>query len=66
MSDPPPEGVHDIIIDVVADGRTLSPAEIPPAVSAQIATAHKTGDPARELEYAGIRYRWSIRPCVYP
>lgn len=66
MSDPPPEGVHDIIIDVVADGHTLSPAEIPPAVSEQIATAHKTGDPARELEYAGIRYRWSIRPCVYP
>ncbi len=66
MSDPPPEGVHDIIIDVVADGRTLSPDEIPPTVSAQIATAHKTGDPARELEYAGIRYRWSIRPCVYP
>ena len=66
MSDPPPEGVLDIIIDVVADGRTLSPDEIPPAVSEQIATAHKTGDPARELEHAGIRYRWSIRPCVYP
>ena len=66
MSDPPPEGVLDIIIDVVADGRTLSPDEIPPTVSEQIATAHKTGDPARELEHAGIRYRWSIRPCVYP
>ena len=66
MSDPPPEGVLDIIIDVVADGRTLSPDEIPPTVSAQIATAQKTGDPVCELEYAGIRYRWSIRPCVYP
>ena len=66
MSDPPPEGVLDIIIDVIADGRTLSPDEIPPAVSAQIAASQKTGDPARELEYAGIRYRWSIRPCVYP
>lgn len=66
MSDLPPEGVHDIIIDVVADDRTLSPDEIPPAVSEQIATAHKTGDPVCELEHAGIRYRWSIRPCVYP
>ena len=66
MSDPPPESVHDIIIDVVVDSRTLSPDEIPPAVSEQIAASHKTGDPTRELEHAGIRYRWSIRPCVYP
>ena len=67
MSDPSPEGVHDIIIiGVVTDGRTLSPHEIPPAVSAQIASAQNTGDPVCELEHAGVRYRWSVRPCMYP
>jgi hypothetical protein len=66
MSAMPSASPYDIVIDVLVDGRTLTPGEIPPAVSEQIAAAQKNGDPVREIEHAGIRYRWSIRPCVYP
>ena len=62
--------MYDIIIDVVVDGRALSLEEIPQAVSDRIAALqeHRLENEAatREIEYAGVRYQWSVRPCVYP
>jgi hypothetical protein len=62
--------MYDIIIDVVVDGRALSLEEIPQAVSDRIAALQErrleNEAAAREIEYAGVRYQWSVRPCVYP
>ena len=65
--------MYDIIIDVIVNGRTLPPADIPQAISEQIAavqrrleSGHENGDRSGEIEYGGMHYEWSIRPCVYP
>jgi len=58
--------MEDFIIDVIVDGRLLSPKEIPPAVAAEIAAALANGKAPKEILYAGVRYQWSVRPCVYP
>lgn len=57
---------EDIIIDVIANRRVLLPKEIPPAVSAEIEAALADGKAPEEITYEGIRYQWSVRPCVYP
>ena len=58
--------MEDIIIDVIADGRVLTLVEIPPAVSNQIEAALVNRDESREIDYIGVCYQWSIRPCVFP
>jgi hypothetical protein len=62
--------MYDLIIDVVVDGRALTPEEIPQSVSDHIAASQEqgleNGAGRREIEYDGICYQWSIRPCVYP
>ena len=62
--------MYDIIIDVVVDGRALTPEEIPQAVSDHIAAIQEQGLENEggiwEIEHAGVHYQWSIRPCVYP
>jgi len=57
---------EDIIIDVIVDGRVLLPKEIPPDVSTEIEAALTDGHVPEEIIYEGVRYRWSVRPCVYP
>ena len=58
--------MEDIIIDVIVDGRVLTPAEIPPAVSNRIEAALVNEDELREIDYEGVYYQWSVRPCVFP
>lgn len=65
--------MYDIIIDIVVNGRALLPEEIPQSVSDHIMAAQgglenefENGDASGEIEYGGVRYEWSIRPCVYP
>jgi hypothetical protein len=62
--------MYDIIIDVVVNGRALTPEEIPQAVSDHIAAIQEQGleneAGRRGIEYAGVHYQWSVRPCVYP
>lgn len=58
--------MEDIIIDVIVDGRLLHPKEIPPAVSAEIEATLANEEAPREILCDGVRYHWSVRPCVYP
>ena len=58
--------MEDVIIDVVVNGRVLLPQEIPPAVTEAIGATLVKEEPPREIQYEGVRYWWSIRPCVYP
>jgi hypothetical protein len=58
--------MEDLIIDVIVDGRVLLPKEIPPAVTAEIDATVAKGEAPKEILYAGVRYQWSVRPCVYP
>jgi len=58
--------MDDIIIDVIVGGRVLLPKEIPPAVSAEIETTLADGEAPKEIIYEGVRYQWSVRPCVHP
>jgi len=58
--------MEDLIIDVIVDGRLLFSKEIPPAVAAEIAATLANGEAPEEILYAGVRYQWSVRPCVYP
>lgn len=57
---------EDIIIDVVVDGRVLLPKEIPPAVAAEIDATLAGSKAPTEILCDGVRYQWSVRPCVYP
>lgn len=58
--------MEDVIIDVVVNGRVLLPQEIPPAVTKAIAATLATPTSPQEIEYEGVCYWWSMRPCVYP
>lgn len=58
--------MEDVIIDVVVNGRVLLPHEIPLAVSEQIAATLAEEEPPQEIQYEGVCYWWSVRPCVYP
>ena len=58
--------MEDLIIDVIVDGRVLLPKEIPPAVTAEIDAVLAKGAAPQEIFHAGVRYQWSVRPCVYP
>ena len=63
--------MYDIIIDVVVNGRALTPEEIPQAVSDHIAAIQEQGleneAGRRGIEYAGGTLSVvSVRPCVYP
>ena len=57
---------EDIIVDVLVDGRVLSPKEIPPKVQAQIESALEREVSVHVIEQDGIHYFWSVRPCVFP
>ncbi|MGH8007598.1 MAG: hypothetical protein ACREQ3_11385 [Candidatus Binatia bacterium] len=57
---------EDLIIDVIVNRRVLLPKEIPPAVAAEIEAALTDGRAPEEIIHEGVRYRWSVRPCVYP
>jgi hypothetical protein len=52
----------DIIIDVVAHGRCLRPAEIPRHVSETIAAALARDEGPGEILYDGVEYLWFVRP----
>jgi hypothetical protein len=58
--------MEDIIVDVIVDGRVLHPKDIPPAISAEIEATLAKGEAPQALEYEGVCYVWSVRPCVYP
>jgi hypothetical protein len=58
--------MEDIIIDVIVDGLLLHPKEIPPPVSAEIEATLANGEAPKEITCEGVRYQWSVRPCVYP
>ncbi len=62
----PGSSMEDVIIDVIVDGRVLTPTEIPPAVSDQIEAALVNGDEPREIDHEWVCYQWSPRPCVFP
>lgn len=52
----------DIIIDVIANGRCLRPAEIPSQVSATINAALACGEGPGEIVCDGVNYLWLVRP----
>lgn len=52
----------DIIIDVIANGRCLRPADIPRHVSEVIDAALAGGEGPGEIEHHGVTYLWCIRP----
>jgi len=52
----------DIIIDVVAAGRCLRPAEIPRHVSETIAAALARDEGPGEIVHDGVQYLWLVRP----
>lgn len=58
--------MEDLIIDVIVDRRVLLPKDIPPAVAAEIDATVAEGEAPKEIFYAGVRYQWSVRPCVFP
>lgn len=58
--------MEDVIIDVVVNGRVLLPQEIPLAVTEAIGATLTKEEPPQEIQHEGVRYWWSIRPCVYP
>ena len=52
----------DIIIDVIANGRCLRPAEIPRHISETIDTMRARDEGPGEIVYDGVRYLWFVRP----
>ena len=58
--------MEDVIIDVIVNGRVLLSQEIPLAVTKVIETTLAKEEPPQEIQHEGVRYWWSIRPCVYP
>jgi hypothetical protein len=58
--------MEDVIIDVVVNGRVLLPQEIPPVITKLIEATLVKEEPPQEIQYEGVCYWWSIRPCVYP
>lgn len=58
--------MEDVIIDVIVNGRVLLLQEIPLAVTKIIETTLAKEEPPQEIQYEGVYYWWSIRPCVYP
>ena len=52
----------DIIIDVIANGRCLRPAEIPRHVSETIADALARDEGPAEIIHDGVQYLWLMRP----
>lgn len=52
----------EIIVDVVANGRCLRPAEIPPQVSALIDAAIARNEGPGEIVHDGVQYLWLVRP----
>jgi len=52
----------DIIIDVIANGRCLRPAEIPSQVSAAIDAALARDEGPAEIVCNGVNYLWLVRP----
>ena len=61
-----PRLMYDIVIDIYAEGQLVHTASVPTpvteAINAAIDRSHDTG----LIEHQGVRYRWSIRPCVFP
>jgi hypothetical protein len=56
----------DLIVDVILDGRVLSPQEIPAAVSVEAEALLARGEGPKEIRHEGVCYLLFVRPCVYP
>ncbi len=52
----------EIIVDVVAHGRCLRPAEIPRHVSETIDAALARDEGPGEIVHDGVQYLWFVRP----
>jgi len=58
--------MEDIIVDIIRDGRTLKPAEIPLEIAAEVEAAIARGEAPREILHEGVTYCWFVRLCVFP